>query len=419
MKRATEDVPHHRGLHEDPKVSVAGRQSCGFSYIRSSFRIHFILYASGPVSWKFIMHPIVVGLLILSPCFAHPAQNAAPLQLWNEGSPFNGFPAEYLPIEFSNTTTSNTLGFTLPLNPSTHLELEQEITLSAGIPPRGVELIATIATGIYGNWKDIANARIRRKIDTRRLPFRDFELITEPKLQPGAALTPLKIGIVSCWIMSKCLSAQDWPGAIKAVVWDAIPDGDRRALEVGTLEITNLPLSVATSPTLDDHATSASKNETTLVLGSSTRPSSGGSSASGTSLGIPGPLAKRWLRCWATLYFYALKYRPADVAVDNMPPFHPAPGKAATFHFPCAHSPAPHPGDRVDITIYAPSLGPEPSLTFGKLVPAMLAWITRVAATEEAYRLPEQIRDDNYPSARYASMAIVLAPLSNDVAATA
>jgi len=31
MKRAIEDIPHHRGLHEDPKVSVAGRQSCGFS----------------------------------------------------------------------------------------------------------------------------------------------------------------------------------------------------------------------------------------------------------------------------------------------------------------------------------------------------------------------------------------------------
>jgi len=418
MKRATEDVPNHRGLHEDPQVSVAGRQSCGFPYIRSSFRIHFILYASGPASLKFIMHPIVVGLLILSPCFAHPAQNAAPLQLWNEAGPSMGFPAEYLPIEFSNTTTSNTLGFTLPLNPSTHLELEQEITLIAGIPPRGVELIATIATGIYGNWKDIANARIGRKIDARRLPFRDFELITEPKLQPGAALTPLKIGIVSCWMMSKCLDAPDWPGAIQAVVWDAVPDGDRRALEVGTLEITNLPLSATASSTLDGHPTSTS-NDTTLALGSSRSPSSGGSSASGTSPGIPGPVEKRWLACWSTLFLYALKYRPADVVIDNMPPVHPAPGKAATFHFPCAHSPAPHPGDTLDITIYAGSLSPEPSLTFGKLVPAMLAWITRVAATEEAYRLPELIRDDYYPSARYASMAIVLAPLSNDVVATA
>jgi len=364
------------------------------------------------------MHPIVVGLLIISPCFAHPAHNAAPLQLWNEAGPFMGFPAEYLPIEFSNTTTSNTLGFTLPLNPSTHLELEQEVTLIAGIPPRGVELIATIATGIYGSWKDIANARIGRRTDARRLPFRDFELITEPKLQPGAALTPLKIGIVSCWIMSKCLDAPDWPGAIQAVVWDAVPDGDRRALEVGTLEITNLPLSATTTSTLDDHATPTA-NDTTLALGSSRSPSSGGSSASGTSLGIPGPVEKRWLRCWSTLFLYALKYRPTDVVSENMPPFHPAPGKAATFHFPCAHSPAPHPGDTLDITIYAPSLGPEPSLTFGKLVPAMLAWITRVAATEEAYRLPELIRDDNYPSARYASMAIVLAPLSNDVVATA
>ncbi len=365
------------------------------------------------------MHPIAVGLLIISPCFAHPAHNnAAPLQLWNQVGPSTGFPAEYLPIEFSNTTTSNTLGFTLPLDPSTHFELEQEITLIAGIPPRGVELIATIATGIYGNWKDIANARIGRKIDTRRLPFRDFELITEPKLQSGAALTPLKIGIVSCWMMSKCLRAPDWPGAIRAVVWDAVPDGDRRALEVGTLEITNLPLSATASSTLDGHPTSTS-NDTTLALGSSRSPSSGGSSPSGTSLGIPRHVEKRWLACWAILFFYALKYRPADVVVDNMHPFHPAPGKAATFHFPCARSPAPYPGDRLDITIYAGSLGPEPKLTFGKLVPAMLAWITRVAATEEAYRLPEPIRDDNYPSARYASVAIVLTPLSNDVAATA
>lgn len=334
------------------------------------------------------MHTFVVGLLLISPCFARPAQNAAPLQLWNAAGPSTGFPAEYIPIDFSNATTSNTLDVTLPLDPSTHLDLEQEITLNAGIPPRGVELIATIATGIYGNWNDIANARIVRRIDARRLPYKDFELITEPKLQSGAALTPLKIGIVSCWIMRQCLRAPDWPGAIKAVVWDAIPDGDRHALEVGTLEITNLPLS--TTP-----------------------------SARGTSLGIPAPLEKHWLACWSVLFFYALKYRPTDVVFNKLFPARPAPGKPAIFNFPCGHSSAPDPRDTISIVIY-PLLSMDlPGLTFGKLVPAMLAWITRVAATEKGYRLPEKIWGDGYPSACFATMAIGNPPPSTDAVATA
>lgn len=384
-----------------------GRLSRKFSYIRGSFRVHFVLFASNPAIFKLIMHPITVGLLIISPYFSLPAQNAVPLQLWNEVGPSLGFPAEYLPIEFSNTTTANKIGFTEPLDPSTHIELEQEITLSAGIPPKGVELIATIATGIYGNWKDIANARITRKIDTRRLPFRDFELITEPKLQPGAALTPLKIGIISCWIMRKCLDAQDWPGAIKAVIWDAVPGGDRRALEVGTLDITNLPLSTTTS------------NDTALALGSSRSPGSGGSSDSGTSLSIPGPLEKRWLACWSTFFFWSLKFRPTDIVVDNMHPLHPEPGKVVTFHFLCAQPSTPHPDDRLDITIYPPSHAGGPSLTYGKLLPAMLAWITRVAATEPGYRLPERIVDDNDRSLHYATMVAILAPPPSDAVATA
>lgn len=292
------------------------------------------------------MHPIVVGLLIISPGLAYPASNAASLRMWNEAGPSMGFPAESLPIELSNTTTSNTLGFTAPLDPSTHYDLEQEITFREGIPPRGIELIATIATGIYGNWKDVGNARIGRRIDARRLPFRDFEQITDPNLQPGAALTPLKIGIVSCGIMSKCINAPGWPGAIEAVVWDAVPGGDRRALEVGTLDLTNLPLSTTTSSTLGDNATSTS-NHSTLALGSGSSPSSGRLSGGGTSLGIPGPLEKRWLKCWAVLLYYALKHRAADIVTDHMHGLHPEPGKAALFHFFCANKfPPPPPPTR-------------------------------------------------------------------------
>lgn len=220
--------------------------------------------------------------------------------------------------------------------------------------------------------------------------------------------------------MSKCINAPGWPGTIKAVVWDAVPGGDRRALEVGTLAIINLPLSTTTSSTLGDNATSTS-NHGTLALGSGSSPSSGRSSASGTSLGIPGPLEKRWLKCWAVLFYHALTHRAADIVTDHMHGLHPEPGKAALFHFFCANkfpTPPAHQSDTLDIIIYPPSPGGH-SLTFGQLIPAMLTWIHRVAATEHAYNLPEPIRDDSHPSARYAGMAIILNSPSNDVATTA
>lgn len=155
--------------------------------------------------------------------------------------PLKGFPAEYLPIEVSRTT-NDTLSLTLPLEPSDYHEIKRTITLSPEIAPRGIELIASMATRIYENSKDTANLMIRERTDDRMLPYTNFEFITQPNLQPRAKLTPLKVGIVSCWILRQCLAAESWPGQIKAVVWDAISKGGRHALDVGTLSIMNSPL---------------------------------------------------------------------------------------------------------------------------------------------------------------------------------
>ncbi|KAL8736872.1 MAG: hypothetical protein Q9181_002238 [Wetmoreana brouardii] len=366
------------------------------------------------------MYEFLLGfLIIVSPCFARPAQDEAASQSLSAAGPSIGFPAEYLPIEFSRAA-NNTLSLILPIDPHTHDELEQTITLSAGIAPRGIELIASIATRIYWNWKDTANLRIRGKIDDRRLPYRNFEFITQPSLQPRAALTPLKVGIVSCWILRACLQAESWPGQVKATVWDATAS-QRHLLNIGSLEIVNSPLHDAASPSSDSNDFEKELfGGTSLQLSNDTRHApepSGDLSAGGISLGIPNHLEKRWVMCWTGFFLLALTFRLPEVVIDSLG-LDPHGDRPVMFHCPCAPIAGRPSRDRVDITIFPSWMSGGSPLTWARLVPALLEWITNVAETENAYRVWEAVRDTN-PRATYAEMIIDLAAQSDDVAATA
>lgn len=128
----------------------------------------------------------------------------------------------------------------------------------------------------------------------------------------------------------------------QAVVRDAT-GRDIHALNVGTITITNSPVSGTASPSsiTNDFEQELSGEMPTPINTTSTPAPGGGSpgsalSAAGTtSLGIPANLERRWLTCWTTFYFFALRYPPDAIVRDSLGPYIPQPGSTYTFHFNC------------------------------------------------------------------------------------
>ena len=266
----------------------------------------------------------------------------------------SGFPAEYMPLQHSipkydsqpimpffnswsctlNSISKNgTLTLALPLDPSHHYEIEQEIRMIRGIPARGAELIARIAIRIHDNWRDTANRAISRRVHDSRIPFRNFEFITEPNMVPRAELTPFKIGIVYCWILNTVVESPDWPGRIIASIWDAIPGVERHALHVGTLHIQNSPFHVgafsekqpfnAASPfeitAIDKNASFQLSNHTTPEPKLTRGPSLTGATKSLDK----NPIERRWFKCWSTAFFHALTFTTDEIVRDRWFRFKP------------------------------------------------------------------------------------------------
>lgn len=185
-------------------------------------------------------------------------------------------------------------------------QLEHTIVFNPGNLPRPPELIATIAANIYDLWKDTANLRYRSTTEIRKPPFTTFRWITTPKLQPGAVLNPLKVGIVALWVMRGVLERQTWPGHIDARTWDSDLPCQRCKLEVGSLYITNLGTLSSSSVTdeLEAAVSSDSSTPTAQPTGSiENRLPAPGATGSPNSGGSAFPVAtgKRWLECFSQL----------------------------------------------------------------------------------------------------------------------
>lgn len=274
--------------------------------------------------------------------------------------------------EFLNETGS----LTLPLDPSRHHDIEQQITFGEGVRTRGIELIASIATRAWRYWEDTRNLRIRGKIDDRRLPFRNFEFITQPA-GGTAVLNPLKLGVVSCWIMKKVVEGTSWPGEIDAIVYDAT-QGDRYHKLVGTLTIANDPIAGSPAP-----ATIVNAFEKELFDGVATPLTTAdvGISPPASSLGSSETLERRWLSCYTSLFYYGLKFSPDDSVRYNMHDQVAPPGSPVTLRFPCtANKGVAKQYDILNMYSY-PTEGPNavPDLKWGELMPQLLDWITLVA----------------------------------------
>lgn len=117
----------------------------------------------------------------------------------------------------SSALTNNTIGLTLSLNPSEHLDIDETITFGPQIRSSGSKLVAGIASRIRSYWRDSTNAAIKERIDDVDGQS-NVEIIVQPTLVPGAKFMPLKAGIVLCWILRRCLEDPFWPGDIKATV---------------------------------------------------------------------------------------------------------------------------------------------------------------------------------------------------------
>jgi hypothetical protein len=213
----------------------------------------------------------------------------------------------------------------------------------------------------------------------------------------------LKIGIVYCWILSRVVELPVWPGGIIAGIWDAIPGVERHALHVGTLQIQNLPLHVrvisgkmpfgAASPI----NTTAINKDASFQLSNDTahdpKPTRGQIGAT-TSLDT-NPIERRWFECWNTAFFHALTFTAKEIVRDRWIRFGPVepPQAEVTLHLDC-RSTAGQPNRDTFYMNLKPQQGRgRRILTFSKLIPAMLEWITRVAYIEDAWRVPEYISD--------------------------
>ncbi|KAL8832145.1 MAG: hypothetical protein Q9170_005004 [Blastenia crenularia] len=280
-------------------------------------------------------------------CSARPAQNEPNPVLTQPGRPFMGFPAQYLPYTSSDTAVNRTDSLAKPLYPAAHPDLECSIEYHPGISPYGPALMANIAAYVYPIWRDTANLRIRNRIEKRVGPFTNFKWTTEPMLQSGAALTPLKLGIVLLWILDGVSKEGNWPGQIDATLWDSTSQ-DR--LEVGSLGLLNAP-----------------------VTGSDSS-----SSANNTLNAVPQFLEKRWLRCWSRMFPVMMGHYFADFVSDSIE-IRSGPGQLTSLRIRCGPD-LPSSNDFFVVIFYwrARAEFPQP-LTYDRMADAMVKWATQIA----------------------------------------
>ncbi|KAL8686894.1 MAG: hypothetical protein Q9218_006782 [Villophora microphyllina] len=191
------------------------------------------------------MHPLVVGLVLyLSTGLARPTTDNSLLSNFNSSPP--GFPTHDLPpLNRSDFLVGNLL---LPIGPDATLTQTITYASSPSGPFDGGHLISSIIGRVYRLWKDSVNTPILRPEEDRSQPYMEILHAIQPSLLPRVDLTPLKSGIVYCWIVRQVLLQNSWPGEIIAEISNA--DRGRVGREVGTIRVINSPLRAATEDTL-------------------------------------------------------------------------------------------------------------------------------------------------------------------------
>lgn len=299
-------------------------------------------------------------------CYAMPTQQPVSQSI-NLDAPLWGFPAAELPL--ASNLSAGTLG--KPLDPNGHRQVHYKYQFAVGNAPKGPELIANLAANIYDPWKDTANHRIRSPIQTGKAPFSNLEWTIIPNLVTGAVFTPVKVGIVACWLMCTLPYQHAWPGRIRARIWDSSRQ-EQYAVQTGTLDIVNRGRLSAIST--NNEVGSGNTTSSPLELAA-----------------LPISIEKRWLQCFSQMYWLTVSnYFEAHVADD---PRIIAPDRGESVsRLPCgAPGGGPHleplnPGDRVVLILYpsAGAAGATP-LSWDDLARSMLEWINGIAENRKRY----------------------------------
>ncbi|KAL8924897.1 MAG: hypothetical protein Q9208_003780 [Pyrenodesmia sp. 3 TL-2023] len=220
----------------------------------------------------------------------------------------------------------------------------------------GLKLAESIAMNIYYAWKDTANRPLTKPISERQLPFDQFEFLIRPSLKPGTELTPVKIGLASCWIMNSMLQLDRWPGHVLAVIFEG-PHQQKQ--DIGSISIDHRPF--------------------ILESDSASPVANGSSSSSGFSPPANIRTVQRWLRCFQTALHLPLVHSPQDRVTDD-PSYSPK-AEAHRYASLCGTAGV---ADRLDLFIYpAANAGSPQQLTWQKLMTFLLHWIIKVARNRE------------------------------------
>ena len=223
-------------------------------------------------------------------------------------------------------------------------------------PTRGLELAQSILTTIYHAWMDIASPPLTKPLIKRQAPFQQFIYHFWPSLVQGTALTPQKIGLLSCWILNSLIEAESWPGHLLAAIYEG--PGLQKLL-VGSMQIDNLP-----------------RIPDPVSLSGGDRKVTGGLPDA------PINIQKRWLRCFQGALHHSITRWPS-FPVTNDPEFVPQPG-VTKIAWPC-YSPLVR--DRLDLFIYPDANAGQPyQLTWEKFMRFLLDWSIGVAKGTDSGR---------------------------------
>ena len=233
-----------------------------------------------------------------------------------------GFPPGDLPMEASSDMAGNLL---LPLDPSQPTNLKQNFKFEKGptVPLKGSHLIYSISLIILGSWENNRNAPIKERQDIRLQPYTDIWHTIRPALSAEVsevgALTPLRVGIVYCWMMRELLSQPTWPGLVTAYVYYA-DQALRPKILLGEIGIKNKPQTNAASVLIPP------KNRTGLEASVAPQGNISFITSSDNNNNVEVPVLrdvasreKAWLSCFIQLLFKILKYPPSARINEHYP----------------------------------------------------------------------------------------------------
>ncbi|KAL9009238.1 MAG: hypothetical protein Q9173_005717 [Seirophora scorigena] len=244
------------------------------------------------------------------------------------------------------------MNLTLPISPASHVDFGTEVLFNGGNPPRGIDLVSSLATTIYKAWQDTANLRISNPFDGVQQPFNQLYYQVRPSNLRGTSLTPLKLGLATCQVLHLVVSQPRWPGVIRATMVDTSELHSHRKLVDGSMTITNLsPHSVAPA----------------TITADKSKP------ADSSGLTIPSLVESRWFLCFTQVLFFMVQH-PVSAMVTDDPRLSPKP-TTIRYRFFCGLG-----HDRLDLTI-DPAANKESQwrLSWDRLIGEMLAWVNEVA----------------------------------------